>query len=335
MTTKHLVKGLVAAAIIIPTFTACVPARKFEELESKADKCAEENKNLKARVQTLETENNELTAELDDIRTRITRLNGDTAVLGASLRQMKGQYDKINSLNDELLKKMELLRVGSEEANRKLSAELGNLQTELIRKEDELKRLEGELNAKKSSLDNLSAELQKREARVQELESLIAEKDAKAKALQEKVKAALLAFEGKGLEIEQKNGKIYVKMEAKLLFASGSTKVGSEGKKALVQLAKVVEAQTDIEIQVEGHTDTDKINGSGYPRDNWDLSVLRSTSVVNIMLDNSTIDPKTITAAGKGEFTPVDPDDKSKNRRIEIVLVPNLDALYEVLDNTK
>jgi chemotaxis protein MotB len=174
--------------------------------------------------------------------------------------------------------------------------------------------------------------LASREARVKELEAIIAAKEAREKALLEKVRAALLAFEGKGLTVEQRNGRIYVSMEAKLLFASGSTTVGSEGKSALVKLAAVLQDQKDIEILVEGHTDTDKVSSSSHPKDNWELSVLRSTEVVKIMLSNSSIDAKQLTAAGRGEFLPVDPSNKAKNRRIEIILIPNLDELFQVLE---
>lgn len=302
-------------------------------MEAKSNQCADDLKEAKTKLQTIETEYNELKVSNEDLMKRINRLNGDTLTLGTSYRLMRSKNNDLNKLNNELFRKLEMLRSGSEAENRKLAAELELLRIDLQRKEDALKLLEAELAAKKAALELNEQELAKREARVKELEAILAAKEAKEKALLEKVRAALLAFEGKGLTIEQRNGKIYVSMEAKLLFASGSTKVGSEGKSALNKLAKVLEDQKDIEILVEGHTDTDKINSSSHPKDNWELSVLRATEVVKIMLNNSGIDAKQLTAAGRGEFLPVDPNDKAKNRRIEIILIPNLDELFQVIES--
>ena len=165
---------------------------------------------------------------------------------------------------------------------------------------------------------------------------MIADKDAAVRALKDKVSDALLNFKDKGLTVIQKNGRIYVSMEAKLLFPSGSTVVNAEGKNALVELSKVLEKQSDITILVEGHTDIDPMSGAGCIKDNWDLSVMRSTSVVKLMLNNSKIDASILTAAGRGQFVPVDPAKtaaaKAKNRRIEIILTPNLDQLFKILD---
>lgn len=315
--------------------SACVPARKYEELKAKSDACQEELKSLKSKSQQFEEENNELKVTIEDLRKRIERLNSDTLTLGTSYRLMKTKNNDLNRLNNELLRKMEMMRSGSEAENRKLLAELEVTRLELQRKEDALRALERELETKKSNLETLETELAAREKRVKELEAILAAKEAKEKALLEKVRSALTAFEGKGLTVENRNGRIYVSMEAKLLFASGSTKVSSEGKQALIDLAKAIEDQTDIEILVEGHTDTDAISSSSHPKDNWELSVLRATEVVKIMLANSSVNPKQLTAAGRSEYLPVDPDDKSKNRRIEIILIPNLDALFEVIDGSQ
>jgi chemotaxis protein MotB len=175
--------------------------------------------------------------------------------------------------------------------------------------------------------------LVEREKRVNELEEAIRKKDAKIQLLKARVANALRNFENQGLTVVQKNGKIYVSLEAKLLFNSGSTKVEEEGKAALVELARVLETERDLEIVVEGHTDTDKLTSSVSPKNNWELSVLRATSVVELMLANSSMVPAQIMAAGRGEFHPVDPNDKAKNRRIEIIISPNLNELFEIISN--
>ncbi|MBN4062061.1 MAG: hypothetical protein COA57_01405 [Flavobacteriales bacterium] len=323
------------AALLIFFLFSCVPARQFEELKEKQRKCADERNVLSAQNKELETKVTELTAELSDLKKQRKLLVRDTLMLGNSLRKMTLQYDKINTLNDELLKKQSQLREGSQAENAKLMRELEAMKNDLLKKEDELKELESELEKKKSNLDKLSGELENREKRVKELENIIAKKDAAVSELKQKVTDALLGFQGKGLTVSQKNGKIYVSMEAKLLFAKGSTAIDPKGKKALVGLAKVLEDQKDISILVEGHTDTDKITGGKY-KDNWDLSVVRATEVVRVMTASSNIDPKQLTAAGRGEFVPIDPGDtekaKSKNRRIEVILTPNLDELFRILE---
>ena len=167
-----------------------------------------------------------------------------------------------------------------------------------------------ELNNKKVNL-RICLWSYKKEKRVNELEQIIANKDAIVRALKEKVANALLGFRDKGLSVVEKDGKVYVKHGCKTLFASGSTKVDAEGIKALKELAKVLEDQQDLEILVEGHTDSDKMKSNSHPVDNWELSVLRATSVVKIMLKNSKMDPTTVSASGS-QYIPIDIQDKAK-----------------------
>jgi len=206
-----------------------------------------------------------------------------------------------------------------------LQSDLEAKNLELQRKEDALDNVEKELNLK-------SKLLAEREQRVNELEELIKRKDDAVMALKTKVSNALKGIENKGLTVVHKNGKIYVSLEAKLLFKTGSVAVEEEGKKALIELAKVLEHEKDIEIIVEGHTDTDKLASPTSPKNNWELSVLRSTSVVDIMIANSKVNPSQLMAAGRSEFHPLDSQDKAKNRRIEIIISPNLNELFEIIN---
>lgn len=329
---KKLNLKLISGAIILSGIIACVPARKFEELQNKQQQCADELEALKAKNATLETTATEQKALIDDMKSEVSRLKADTTLLGKSLRMKEEQYDKIDALNQRIQSQLEALQKGSAIENQRLMNDLNTTRLELQKKEDELRKLEAELNAKEDKLNKLSLDLAEREKRVNELEEIIAKKDEAVKALKEKVAKALLGFKDKGLTVEQKNGRVHVSMEAKLLFPSGSTKIDPEGKKALIELAKVLQDQTDLDVLVEGHTDTDALKSSSHPKDNWELSVLRATSVVKIMLENSSIDPKTITAAGRGEYLPIS-EDKAKNRRIEIILIPNLDELFEMISN--
>jgi chemotaxis protein MotB len=224
---------------------------------------------------------------------------------------------------------------GAEKDNAKLSSNLQMTQEELLRKQDELKGLEAQLNKQKANLDELSGELKKREARVNELEDILKKKDQAVADLRKKLSDALTGFEGKGLTITQKNGKVYISMDESLLFASGKTNVEAKGVDALKNVAKVLEQNPDINVMVEGHTDDVPMKGSGEIKDNWDLSVMRATSVTKIMLGAAKIDASRIISAGRGEYFPLDnsktPEARKKNRRTELILTPKLDELLKVL----
>jgi len=314
-------------------FQACVPARKFEEISEKQEVCAGELKTLKTLKTELQTENTELGSKNQQLNELTSRLIKDTTILGKSLRMKEKQYDKIDQLNKRIQDQLEMLQNGQSRQNKKLMADLEKRKSDLLILEDQQRAFESELNNKKKQLEVLSSELEKREKRVNELEVIIANKDAVVRALKEKVASALLGFRDKGLSVIEKDGKVYISMDAKLLFASGSTKVDSEGVKALKELAKVLEDQNGLEILVEGHTDTDKMRSNSHPVDNWELSVLRATSVVKIMLESSKMDPTTVSASGRSQFVPIDAENKAKNRRIEVVLIPELDELFEIINN--
>jgi chemotaxis protein MotB len=156
--------------------------------------------------------------------------------------------------------------------------------------------------------------------------------------LKETLSTALNAFEGKGLTVEQKNGKVYVSMENKLLFQTGSWAVGSEGRKAVVEVGKVLGQNPEITVLIEGHTDNDKFAGAmGQIENNWDLSTKRATAIVNILSENKAINKQSLTAAGRGEYAPLASNEtaegKAKNRRIEIILTPKLDEISKMLND--
>lgn len=307
-----------ALFILIGLFTACVPARKYEELQTRYKSTQESEAAALAKTQQAEAAMKEQTAGMEDVVKRKANLERDTTIQGTSLRNMTTQYDKINKLNTELLEKYNLLLAGDRSENRKLLTDLEATRLRLQGQED--------------SLSALGKSLGDREAKLADLQKELATKDAAMRSLKDRVTAALSGFEGKGLTVTQKDGKIYVNLDNKLLFKSGSTVVEDQGKQALTNLAKAVESEKDLSILVEGHTDTDKILPGGSMKDNWDLSVLRATSVVRILQESSKVDPTRITAGGRGEYVPVDPGDKAKNRRTEVILSPNLEALYKLVN---
>jgi chemotaxis protein MotB len=316
--------------------SSCVPARKLDECNDKRTACENELAALKTTNQSNEAKLKELNEQMVQISKDIKELNRDTTVMGNTIRMFESKYDKLNTLNEELLDKYNRLLSGSEKDNAKLSGDLQMTQAQLLKKQDELNALSAQLDQQKKDLNALSDQLKQREARVNELEGILKQKDQAAADLKKKLSDALGAFENKGLTITQKNGKIYVSMDESLLFASGKTAVEPKGAEALKGLAKVLDQNPDINIMVEGHTDDVAMKGSGDIKDNWDLSVMRATSVTKIILNASpTIDPKRITSAGRGEFFPLDPaktpEARKKNRRTEIILTPKLDELLKVL----
>lgn len=322
--------------LIIISLFSCVPQRKLEEEQVKRKSCETELAELKTKCQNSETLLTEANKSIADNTKIINGLQKDTSILGTSYRGLTTKYDKLNQINEQLLDKYNRLLEGNLADTRKLSGELQTTQEQLLKKEDELKKLAAELEAKRKNLEELTAELKKREARVAELEAILKSKDEATNELKKKLSDALLGFEGKGLTITQKNGKVYVSMEESLLFASGSISVESKGVEALKKVAKVLDQNTDINVLIEGHTDDVPMAGKGDIKDNWDLSVMRATSIVKIITKNSNIDPKRLTAAGRGEYFPIDsaktPEARKKNRRTEIILTPKLDELLKVLE---
>lgn len=251
-----------------------------------------------------------LTAERDSLSTRTTsleaehsQLQNDTARLHRQLAGLKKSYDQLND--------------NFNTANKRIDA-LNNQNTEVSTK-----------------VNKLSDDLQKREARLKEVEGILRKRDEATNALKDKLQKALLGFQQSGLSVDIRNGKVYVSLTDKLLFPSASIVIDDKGKQALKQLAAVLNKEADINIAVEGHTDNKKIKNLGQIKDNWDLSVLRATSVTRYLTEVEHVDPHRLTATGKSEFQPIEatgtPDALAKNRRIEIVLSPKLDELYNLI----
>lgn len=335
MKMKNVVNYLTVITLAGSLFS-CVPQRQLEEEQAKRENCEKELAELKTKSQDCETKLTEANKLLLDNKKMIDGLQKDTSVIGNSYRILTAKYDKLNTINEQLLDKYNRLLEGNLADTKKLSGELQLTQEQLLKKQDELKALAAELEAKKKNLDELTAELKKREARVAELEGILKSKDDAVNDLKKKLSDALLGFEGKGLTITQKNGKVYVSMDESLLFASGSITVEAKGVEALKKVSKVLEQNTDINVLIEGHTDDVPMVGKGEIKDNWDLSVMRATSIVKIMTKNSNIDPRRLTAAGRAEYFPIDPskttEARKKNRRTEIILTPKLDELLKVLE---
>jgi chemotaxis protein MotB len=329
-------KRLIPLLILISVISiSCVPSRMHNELKAKKSACDKENEELKAANLQLNTRQGELSAMVEDLKIRIKALESDTTIKGQELRDLRGNFEKLNNTYQTLLKDGPNA-ASNTEATRQLIRDLQKTQEQLQKKEDELSRKAKMLSLKEDSLSLISGELSMKNRRLAELEQMLASKDSAVKALRNSVAKALLGYQDKGLSVEMKNGKVYVMMEERLLFATGSTVVDPKGVEAIRDLGKVLEKNPDINIQIEGHTDNVPMHGTGEIKDNWDLSVMRATSVVKILLTGSTINAIRITAAGRGEFMPVDKanttEGRKKNRRIEVILSPKLDEILKLLE---
>ncbi len=319
--------------------SACVPARLLDENKAKLADCQTESVDAKKGRQDAESKLADLKEQSVKDQKALEGLKRDTAITGSNYRNLTQKYDKLDVLNNQLMDRLNKMLAMGEKDNAKLSGDLQMTQEQLLKKQDELKLLEAQLIIQKKQLDDTAALLKTREDRVNELEGILKQKDQAAADLKKKLQDALFNFENKGLTITQKNGKIYVSMDESLLFASGKTDVQPKGIDALKNVAKVLEQNPDINIMVEGHTDDVPMKGAGEIKDNWDLSVMRATSVTKIMLNSAKIDGKRITSAGRGDNFPLDPaktpEARKKNRRTEIILTPKLDELLKVLGDNQ
>jgi chemotaxis protein MotB len=329
-------KWLILLFVATLLTASCVPLTRFKSLEQKDADCQQDRENLKTENDKLIAENRETKTSLDMAQKDLQKTIKENASSKKELEDLQQEHFRLNKDYDDLKEAQQTLLKGSETEIRKLMAELEGSQQNLEQREMELNKLSVTLDEKKKNMDRMQEELDQRNARLTELESILKEQEATVALLKKSVSEALTGFENQGLTVTQKNGKVYVSLEEKLLFPSGSAAVDPKGVVALKKLAGVLEKNPDISINIEGHTDdVPVISGSTF-KDNWDLSVLRATSIVRILLQGSSIDPKRLTTSGRAEFFPVDPaktaEARQKNRRTEIILSPRLDKLFKLIE---
>ena len=314
-------KKLVLITLISCVLSSCVSPKVYKDLENKYADLKRENRKLNDANDVLLNAKNKAENERDKLGKDFDAAVAERDKLRNDYNALKSNYDNLKNSYDALEKNSSAAIAENAQRNRELLAQL------------EVK--EQALAAENSRLEQLKKELEKRSDRVAELENLIAAKDAAMTDLKNAISRALTDFEGKGLTVEQRDGKVYVSMENKLLFSSGSWAVGSEGKKAVRQLGAVLADNPDIAILIEGHTDNVPYAGGAQVKGNWDLSTKRATAIVQILRENTAINPENLTAAGRGEYAPIASNEtaqgKAKNRRIEVILTPKLDEITKLL----
>ena len=333
---KTYITGILSVVFSLVFMQSCVPPDLYSEMKTDYRDCIRERKEILSENEKLTVENTELKATIELTENEKQRIEESGVENLEELEVLKGRYEQLNKRYEELQKSYQTAINGSDSETRELIGKLDASQRNLYQREDQLNQIQVKLDEDRAELNRLKLELQQNNARLMELQRIIDQKDAQTDALKQKLSVALTGFENQGLTITKKNGKVYVSLDEKLLFPSGSTEVDPHGKAALQRLASVLEQNRDISILIEGHTDdVPVIPGSRYS-DNWDLSVQRATAIIRILLDGTSIDPKRLTAAGRGEFYPVDPrkttDARQKNRRTEIILEPNMDEVFRLLE---
>lgn len=302
--------------------TSCVSMKKFNEASERLNSLARSNEEMKQTISKLEIANKELSNAYQMLSEKNKELTSRNEEYLYELNLRKQKNDALAAQKDGLLRELDLIKTGS-------TAEI-----EMLLKD--LQETRNNLNTREDLLREAENELAEKNARLIELQRILDQKDQAVKDLKDRVIKALTGFNNNGLTVHEKNGKVYVSMDEKLLFKTGQWNVDPNGKKALIELKKVLADNPDINIMVEGHTDDVPMRGSGDVKDNWDLSVMRATAVTKILTEDGQIDPKRIIASGRSEFVPLlnekTPEARQMNRRTEIILTPKLDELLKIIE---
>jgi chemotaxis protein MotB len=306
-------------ATILLCQSCIVSKKKYDDIlaqKVKADGELVEKTEELARINT----------ELGEANAHLTQLKGDTLDLGEDLRANRQKLDDLNDEFDQLNAYYKNLLTSSGKMNR-----------DLAENREQLLAIQSNLERTRKLNDSLSLSLTEREKKVEELETILSKKDKAVQDLKNTISNALLSFKESDLTVNVRNGKVYVSLTEQLLFGSGSVEVDKKGVAALQQLARAIKDQRDLQILVEGHTDNVPISKkSQYMQDNWDLSVMRATAIVRI-LTGAGLSPTQVTASGRGDNVPLAPNDnaatRQKNRRTEIIITPNLDEIFRILES--
>lgn len=330
-----MIRKIASVLLAVVFLASCVPQRKYQYLETAYKELEKNNKECGEQLKASKEEQEKLKTEKIALSERLSKLVADSLETHTLFETNKKLYGELKDSYEKLIRNNQLAEQRLAESLKELEAKLMVKERDLAAKEARLNDQENSNQKLKTELEGMKADLQKEQARVYELQNILNAKDSAVKSLKAKLSNALLGFKDKGLSVEIKNGKVYVSLEEQLLFASASIVVDKKGKEALLELAKSLQDIKDINIMVEGHTD-DVPMQSGQIKDNWDLSVLRATSIVRILTVDGKVDPKILIASGRGEHFPIEAaktkEARAKNRRTEIIITPKLDEVFQLLN---
>ena len=316
----------VAFAVISASLSSClVSKKKYDEQAALAKKYLDEKRDCNEKLDKANEDIKSLNDQLKKLGDDIEALKGKNLTLTEQKDRLSKANEDANALYEKLKNEYQDLSKSSSKAREKLSLQLAEKEQDLNQKEAELKKL--------------SSALDEREKRVKELESLMAKKDAALADLKKKITDALTGFTSDELKVTQKDGKVYVSLSDKLLFKTGSFSVDEKGKSAIVKVAEVLNKLLDVTIVVEGHTDNKQYTiAKGEVKNNWDLSAMRAAAVTNMIVADGHLDGTRVVAEGHSDYFPVESNEtaegRSKNRRIELVLSPDLKEIFKILETT-
>lgn len=301
---------------------SCVSTKKYNKMMKDNADCSE-------KLSALQMKNTENESKISSLNEQLENCNKNLSLQTKTNEKINNDIKSYVKQNNELRQQLSV-------SNSKINEILKDKSSNLQQLNNELYQKEMELNQKEKNLDSLKQEYTQNQEQMKKMNAQLTKKDKELKNIQNKLKDALLGFKDKGLTIETKHGKVYVSMEEKLLFSSGSWQVSKDGIKALQEIAVVLGNNPDIDIMVEGHTDNVPLVGKNQVKDNWDLSVMRATSITKTLLDNTGISPTRILPCGRSEYMPLvdnkTPEHRAKNRRTEIILSPKVSELLEILN---
>jgi len=328
---------LITVFIMIFFSFSCVSTTKFHEMEDRNKTLTEDRDRLLEQNEKFSVDNAEMKAKLRSLDEEINSLSAESDIAKKTYEQLSEDFNDLNRRYEDLQKTQDAVLSGHSRETQRLLTELQKTQEDMQIKEDRLRDLEKSINDRMTEAEKLRLQLDDRNRKLIELERILNTQDSIMRALKNTIADALFGFQQDGLSVSIRDGKVYVSMEEKLLFQTGSIVVDPKGVSALKKLGQTIEDIPDIFITIEGHTDDVPVRTNPSYHDNWDLSVKRATSIVRILLDNSSIDPERLIASGRSEYLPVDPrqtpDARQKNRRTEIIITPRLDELYRLLES--
>lgn len=339
-------KQTIISLVVFSFLFSCVAKKKYDALNMAKSGLEVDKDECTSNLEQEKEKTGELTIQVDALTEKVLELEKENTRLETDLKLLQEQYDKLNKISNSdaaqlalETKKANNLSQSLEtktEALEKKTLELEARTAELNRKTKELESKNAVLNNETKRVQDLEVALAEREKRVKELEAIISNQEKMVESIRSKVANSLLSFSSDELQVEVKDGKVYVSLAQNLLFKSGKYKVDPKGLTALKNLSEVLVKQKDIDIVVEGHTDDVPYKSNGVIQDNWDLSVLRATAVVRELQKNK-VDPKRLVPAGRADNSPKQEgktvEARALNRRIEIVISPSLDELYKLLDS--
>lgn len=330
-------KRLFYFAVGVALMSSCVLQKQYDEMVAMKNLAYD---SLNSVYSLCRTNLESVTALEEDLEGKVVALRADSISKKRQIENLTSENAELKRLNENLTNKQSAMIKQQAEESKKTLAELQSAREKLQNREDELDSMQMSLEQERKSLDKIRQELGikndeilLKNKQIADMEEVLRKKDSTTLALHNKIEKALKGFEGQGLNIAQRDGKIYLVLDESLLFSVGKSDVAAKGQEVLKNLASVLAQNPDINIQIEGHTDN-----TGGAKVNWELSTKRALSISQILLDNSNIDGKRITVSGRGQYCPVDeantPEARAKNRRSEIILTPDLQELYDIL-NTK